>query len=71
MMIIIMMGNIEIKVIFCFNRTRIPHTVILTLLHSERPKLCGVERPKTLWSFGRSECSRVKEVKLRKVSLLH
>ena len=52
---------------------------ILTLLHSERPKLFGVlailhavglrlwsfghsecNRVKTLWSFGRSECNRVK-----------
>ena len=33
--------------------------MILTLLHSERPKL------HTLWSFGRSECNRVKEKESR------
>ena len=45
---------------FCIEKRKccIFKTIILTLLHSEWPKLYGV-LAKTLWSFGHAECNRV------------
>ena len=62
---------------FIINQTSLRSHKLLTLLHLELPKLYGVltvlsairlrNNPialgtaKTLWSFGRSECSKVKK----------
>ena len=45
------------------------HTIALTLLHSERPNLHRV-LAKTLWSFGPSECKRVK-ITFHEVMVIH